>query len=114
MISEVIFDVFLMGLCAKLPYEKHKFIVVFIVGGTTAFSKKNEKNMFFLQFSGHFFRKGRQLRFFIDLGSILAPIFDQLGGKSRKKGGRKIDEILRDSGIIPGTPPGTVNEGVEG
>ena len=56
------------------------------VGGTSAFSEKRENHVFFLHFSWDFFRKGRRLRFFIDFGSILAPIGDQLGTKSRKKG----------------------------
>ena len=86
MISEVVFDVFLKDACAKLPQEKHRFIVVFPVWEAHRHFRKNEKITCFLHFSGDFFRKGRRLRFFIDFGSILAPILDQLGTKSRKKG----------------------------
>ena len=89
MISEVIFDVFLMDACAKLPQEKHRFILVFPVWEAQRHFRKNDKIHVFLHFSGDFFRKGRRLRFFIDSGSILAPIWDQLGTKVGKKGSKK-------------------------
>jgi hypothetical protein len=87
MISEVIFDVFLMGLRAKLPYEKHQFIVVFTVWEAHRPFRKNKKIRVCFAIFWSLFPEGPPTaifhRFGIDFGSHFRPVGGQ---KSEKRG----------------------------
>ena len=85
MISEVIFDVFLIGLGAKLPYEKHQFIVVFIVWEAHWPFRKNDEIIIFFAFFWQLLPEGPLTaifhRFGIDFGSHVR----QVGGQKSEK-----------------------------